>query len=387
MHKSSLTRLIDLPWKTTRWTFRKIRLFIKHKLGWLDVPVIVTYRGFRSGSHLFLAGAVMENKGLGKPEKKSSVWQNILAMLKRYSSDQIPGVDVEIFIPDRSYSSVSDENGYFRLSSTMEPAVIQDERSRQLYTVHAEIEDDDSLCEISASSELILPQKKNRFGVISDIDDTILVSYSTQTLKKLRLMLLRNAITRKPFPGISAFYTALHKGYRGDEENPFFYVSSSEWNLYDLLEDFCSFNKFPSGVFMLRELEGSILRSGRGNHEHKLTKIRTVLSAFDTLPFILIGDNGQRDPEIYSKICEEFPGRIIVSYIRNVSGKKTKRTEALKNRMRETGTEMLLVKDTYEAALDAANRKLIAPSAGRDVHREKDRDTEGLLRHLQEGKR
>ncbi|HYW97037.1 MAG TPA: phosphatase domain-containing protein [Bacteroidales bacterium] len=374
MRKSNLIKILNLPWKTTRWTFRKLRLFIKHRLGWLDEAVVVPYRGFYSRNHLFLAGAVMENKGLRKPERKSSVWQNIVAMLKRYSSDQIPGIDLEISLQGRKYESVSDENGYFRVISDNGAEHSGNGTSWLPYTVRAVIEDENSLSEISASSELVGASPGNTFGLISDIDDTILVSHSTQTLKKLRLMLLRNAITRKPFPGASAFYTALQNGYSGKENNPVFYISSSEWNLYDLLDDFCSHNNFPRGVFMLRELEGGLFKSGQGNHNHKLLKIRAVMTAFDHLPFVLVGDNGQHDPYIYKQISEEFPGRVKVVYIRYISRRKSKKIKDLIKEMKDLGTDMLLVRDTYEAALDAANRKLIAPDAGKKIHLEKDAD-------------
>ena len=322
-----------------------------------------------------LPGQSWKTKGLQKPRKKNSPWQNTLSMIKRYSSDQIPDVEIEIAMEDKTFRSVSDENGYFKLKKRkITPAIVNGALWKP-YTARAVIEDEDSLSEISASSELIVPREENRFGIISDIDDTILVSHSTQTLKKLRLMLLRNAVTRKPFPGASAFYTALHNGYSENEGNPFFYVSSSEWNLYDLLDDFCRFNQFPKGVFMLRELEDGLFRSGRGNHEHKLEKIRMILHAFDPMPFVLIGDNGQKDPEIYLQINREFRGRLIVAYIRHISRRKTKRIDDLSKAMKEGGTDMLLVRDTYEAALDAANRKLIAPSAGKDIRREKYRDT------------
>ncbi len=374
MRKSNLLKIIDLPWKSTKWTIRKFRLFVKHRLGWLDVPIIVTYRGFLSGDKLFLAGAVMENKGIRKPEKYSSVWQNFLAMIKRYSSDQIPGINVEINLNGRKYTTVSDDNGYFILRRHREKPATPGNETWQDWRASADIEDETSERQISAGGELLLPGTDNTFGIISDIDDTILVSHSTQTLKKMRLMLLRNAVTRKPFPGASAFYTALHHGYSGEEKNPFFYVSSSEWNLYDLLDDFCFYNDFPKGVFMLRELEGGLFSSGQGNHQHKLDKIRRILTAFDHLPFVLIGDNGQKDPVIYEQICEEFPGRIRVIYIRSVRKRKTRKVLDIIHRLKAKGIEMLLVKDTYEAALDAANRKLISPSSGKDISRQREED-------------
>src|SRR5690606_25786914 len=110
---------------------------------------------------------------------------------------------------------------------------------------------------------------ESQLGIISDIDDTILISHSTSLIKKLRLMLLKNASTRLPFEGVAAFYRALHRGINSNCLNPLFYVSSSEWNLYDLLIDFCNHQHIPKGTFMLHDLKVGILKlfkSGRGKH-------------------------------------------------------------------------------------------------------------------------
>ena len=71
--------------------------------------------------------------------------------------------------------------------------------------------------------------------MISDIDDTIVRTGATSLLMMLRVVLLSNAHTRLPFQGVAAFYGALARGASGQDSNPLFYVSSSPWNLYDVL--------------------------------------------------------------------------------------------------------------------------------------------------------
>src|SRR5690606_26771482 len=184
--------------------------------------------------------------------------------------------------------------------------------------------------DISARGQVMLLTSDSQFGIISDVDDTILVSKATNLLKKLRLMLFKNAHSRLPFEGVAAFYRALQKGVTGNFYNPIFYVSSSEWNLYDLLVDFCLVRGIPKGPFLLQTLEEDwykFWKSGGGTHGHKVDKIRHILTTYHDLRFILIGDSGQKDAEIYSKIVHEYPERILAIYIRDVSKKKRQRSE------------------------------------------------------------
>ena len=85
---------------------------------------------------------------------------------------------------------------------------------------------------------MLTPPPSARFGVISDIDDTVLVSHVTSPFKMALVSLFGNAHTRSPFPGVAEFYQALQGGVGGAEQNPIFYVSSSPWNFYDLLHFF-----------------------------------------------------------------------------------------------------------------------------------------------------
>jgi len=164
----------------------------------------------------------------------------------------------------------------------------------------------------SKKGEIFHPTK-NTTAVISDIDDTVLVSHSTRLLKKMYLILFRNAHTRKLTPMIKN-WTAHLQDFNSDERpKDYFYVSNSEWNLYDFLEDFFDINKLPKGVFFLQSLRKGLrdlVKTGRVNHDHKMESIEFLFSFYPNKPYILVGDNGQKDMDIYGKICEKYPDRI-----------------------------------------------------------------------------
>jgi phosphatidate phosphatase APP1 len=104
------------------------------------------------------------------------------------------------------------------------------------------------------------------------------------------------------------------------EPNPFFYVSSSEWNLYDYIKEFCRKNALPRGVFQLAQIKRfkDLLNTGQGRHASKYIRITRILKYFPNHKYVLLGDNSQKDPEIYATVAKDFPGLIHAVYIRNI---------------------------------------------------------------------
>ncbi len=350
--------------KITKSVYKRIKLFVKHRLGWLGVPIIIPYHGYGNSKQLLVSGYVTEDKGMAKPDERHTRWENLLAMIKRYSSDEIPGARVEVRVDGERQEVITGDTGLFKISfdSVSLTPTKNSEWIPYVATLHSGITGEER--EVSTRGEILIPGADTEFGIVSDVDDTILISHATQTIRKLRLMLWRNSRTRKPFPGVAAFYRALHVGQDGKRSNPFFYVSSSEWNLYDLLKDFCIYNGFPKGVFLLRELHVSIFKfwkSGGGDHQHKYRKIKRLFETYPGMRFILIGDNGQHDPEIYSQIASEYPDRIRAIYIRVVRRKsRESRLTDILNQMDQLNVPMILAEDTVEAARHAIKNNLIA---------------------------
>jgi Uncharacterized conserved protein len=138
--------------------------------------------------------------------------------------------------------------------------------------------------------------------------------------------MLGNARTRLPFPGVAAFYQALEQGGDGARLNPIFYVSSSPWNIYDIIADFMDIQRIPTGPIHLRDWDiGLSALSSRRLKTHKEPIIREIHDMYPSLPFILIGDTSQHDPEIYGQIVSEFPNRIRAIYIRDVRARRSAR--------------------------------------------------------------
>jgi phosphatidate phosphatase APP1 len=106
---------------------------------------------------------------------------------------------------------------------------------------------------------------------------------------------------------------------------------------------------------------------------HKTPIIREIMMLHPTLPFILIGDDSQHDPEIYRALLDEFPGRIPAIYIRNVK-EGFERSESLRRLAEEVhlaGSALIVAPDTLAAATHAVGRGWIAPEALDAIREEK----------------
>lgn len=153
-------------------------------------------------------------------------------------------------------------------------------------------------------------------SVISDIDDTIKDSH---VLDKKELM--KNTFVRefRDIPGMAALYQHFaRKGYQ------FHYVSSSPWQLFPALDVFLQKRGFPKGSMhlkLVRFKDSSFMNLFATPEEGK---IPTITALFDRNPqrqFILVGDSGEKDPDIYKTIFKKYPHRVRKILIHDVARK------------------------------------------------------------------
>jgi phosphatidate phosphatase APP1 len=364
--------------------FDELKAQLGARLGERDPLMITPYLGYGTSERVYLKGRVLENEGMRSALTEDTLWDNLVNMYRRFASDEIPGARVRAQFGEQTNEVVTDEEGFFDLWIETSWALAEERLWHEIDLTLLEPVRQEK--RVTSTGRVLVPPPGARIGVISDIDDTVVHTDATSLLKMARIVFLGNAHTRLPFPGVAAFYRALQGGRNGDEQNPLFYVSSSPWNLFDLLLDFLVLQEIPLGPLMLRDwglTETEILPTGHS--DHKLASIRQILDLYPHLPFVLIGDSGQEDPEIYGQIVKEYPERIRAIYIRNVSLDNVARPEAIRNLakdVRQTGSELLLVDDTLMAArhaveqgwIDGAVLEAIAGDAAEDQGAPSDED-------------
>jgi phosphatidate phosphatase APP1 len=315
-------------------------------------PIIVqAYRGFGRRDYLFLSGRVLRDKYIFRGEQ-DGIWRNFNNTIKRFNSREINNARLLIQFAGEEFLLQSDPEGYFtldtRLATPLPPPPQEPPFWQEVKVILLGIPRHDFIVESTA--EVLIPGDNTSFGVISDIDDTILKTYVTSWLKwrTLYLTILKNAFSRQAFRMVGPFFQALRRGPQGKSYNPFFYVSNSPWNLYDLLKDFLDLNHLPRGPILLRDFGLPYEDRPKGYLGHKHEQIIRLLELYAELPFVLIGDSGEKDANIYRAVCKAFPGRIKAVYIRDVRSKK--RAEKVRSILKSIENVPCLLVQSYEEA-------------------------------------
>jgi phosphatidate phosphatase APP1 len=345
------------------------------------------YRGYGTREKVLVLGRVQQIDEAVPEIAGISRWRNLSAAIARIESDPLPHARVRVAIGglDGDTREISaDDEGFFREwigardplpEGGWQPVRLSlagaAPRNPSIALQNPAIAD-------STIAQCLVPPPGAAFGVISDMDDTVLQSNIASFLRAARLVLLENAQTRMPFPGVAAFYRALQRGTSLTGPNPIFYVSKSPWNLYDVIVQFLERQDIPLGPVLLRDWDIVPDRAAKG---FKRREIEEIFNTYPDLPFILVGDSTQKDPEIYRDIIKAFPGRVRAVYIRNV-GAGPGRSEAVKKLALETAAEdaaLILADDTLGMARHAADQGWIDPAALAGIGDDK-REDEGTAR-------
>ncbi len=359
--------------------FDEAKYGLLQRLG-LGKLLIIPYLGHGTQKDLYLKGRVLRDKGITPATDNDTLWTNLVNMYKRFESDEIPHAVVQARFSDIQQEVTADEEGYFEVH--LQPGALP--KSDDIwYDVDLELVDypgkDNNPAEpaeVSVKGRVIVPPPKAQFGVISDIDDTVMRTDVLNIISMASNTFLQNARTRLPFEGVTAFYNALRRGTVEGAFNPIYYVSSSPWNLYDLIIDFFVVRGIPLGPLFLvdRGIDPDKLIEP-GLHKHKMAAIQTLLNTHPDLPFILIGDSTQKDPEIYHEVVQKYPGRILSVYIRDVTGgRRGQVVREIITRTADLGADMLFVEDTLGASLHATEKGYILPEKLPEIQEERNED-------------
>lgn len=340
-----------------------------------DNPLmIMPFFGYGTSEKVFIKGRVLEDEGEIVSNEDDSIWRNIVNMYRRFETDEIPFARVRAVFQNSQIETLADKEGYF----TAEFGAVGDLPDELWQEVGFELLEPVLIDREmpKAAGRILTPLESAKFGVISDIDDTVMATNVMNRVKMLLTTIIANEHTRIPFEGVAAFYRALHRGVSGNENNPIFYVSSSPWNLYGFLLEFFKKHQIPFGPLFLKDFGSHTLFSGGEHKTHKLENITRILDTFSHLPFILIGDSGEQDPEIYRKTVEKYPNRIRAVYIRNVNPHPARIDEInrLIAEIEKNGSELVFAPDSEFAARHAVEQGVIAADEIPAIHSEKEAD-------------
>jgi phosphatidate phosphatase APP1 len=336
---------------------------------------VLAHRGFGNGTRAYVYGRALEIRNVSASTDSDSTFRNLLNTYRRADADPLPFARISIECAGLSTPCAADDEGFFTACIDLPPVADADEWNGYEVALLAPVRP--GVEPVTGKGEILVPPPTARFGVISDIDDTVIQSRVSNFIQAARTVMLGNARTRLPFPGVAAFYRALRKGVTGDEKNPIYYVSSSPWNIYDVIAEFMDIQKIPRGPLILRDWDISWNALMASRHaDHKSAAIRNIFQLHLEMQFILIGDSSQQDPEIYRRVVAEFPNRVKAIYIRDVtlSAERSASVKKLADEVLAAGSTLVLVEHTLDAAKHAAAQGWIDAAALPEIGEEKRAD-------------
>jgi phosphatidate phosphatase APP1 len=326
--------------------------------------VLQPFRGYGTAEQVFLIGRVLRQPDWGR-DLAPGLLRDVIDVGRRLAHRGVAGAEVEAELLGATATVATDRDGYFRVR--MAPGTTPDGAARwhpmTLRLVRP--------AAIEAQAAVFLTPPSARRVVISDIDDTVMHTGVANKLKMLWHLYGQDADRRVPFPGVGAFYRALGRGPDADADrptatgqgNPLLFVSRAPWGIYDVLTAFFEANGLPGPLLFLREWGMRITKPlPRRALDHKRHLIEHMLEVIGDRPVILIGDSGQRDPEVYARVVHDFPGRVAAVFIRDLDrdADRSAAIRAMAEEVAAAGAELVLATDSLAMAERAAALGFIA---------------------------
>ena len=328
-----------------------------------DPLQIIVFQSYGTASHLYVRGRALEDESIDLEGKHPLIL--LYNAYKRFETDEIRYADLLLKLPDGTiFEMTTDSEGYFLLDASVPglSAMINEEGWLSFEVSYKDFTNKRIIqLKNRFPGEILIPSLPTgktagnvSFGVISDIDDTIIHTGLVSILKwrVIYNTFLKRASKRTPLEGAAEFYHLLHRGATGNEANPIFYVSHSPWNLYRYLEFFLKKNDFPKGPILLRDFQGFLNKKKTKEKPQKQKEIINIIKTYPDLKLILIGDSGERDADIYLEIAQLYPDQILAIYLRSVNHKK--KMLRVKSLYEDYKTTPVLLVDSSQQAMEHA---------------------------------
>lgn len=236
--------------------------------------------------------------------RETSVLSNLAGIIRSYFTTTYSNQSITIRSGDKTAETLTNKHGGFRIITDW-----QHKGETEILLQGSEVS-----LKIAQNYPVVQEYTNNEIGIISDIDDTIIVSFTSSFFKRIGTLIFKSPRKRRPIE-----YSQKVFGELGRQKARIFYVSKSESNLFGALSTFISHNSLPGGsLFLTPYLGFTQLLNPKKGVDFKIRNIRFLLENRNEKSYILFGDDSQKDIEIYNEICREFPGRILKIFIRQI---------------------------------------------------------------------
>jgi phosphatidate phosphatase APP1 len=269
---------------------------------------VVLYFAFGSCGHVIVEGRVIDFQRERLATASDRSLTNLRRSLRLIFNEERRHREVRLWMTSREWHTVTDDEGYFRCElknlAAVEPG---------WHRIHADCGD------ATDSIGLLLVPPENVHGLISDIDDTVLVSEVSSKRRLLLNTFLRNPLQRAVVSGVAQLYRTAAERNPLPSCAPLFYLSASPRQLHLPLQTILDHNGLPPGVLITKRVTNDATSEPlRNQFAYKKRKLEEILGLVKHVRFTLVGDDSEHDPEVFAEIRRLYPERIDAIWMRHV---------------------------------------------------------------------
>ena len=293
MEESVIHRAIRIDHAVQRWRARRAR-----DAGYS--AEVIPYTSYGSTSWLrVLARVLLAKRSQRNADTPTGIrgWRNFVGV-------PLENASVTVETEEQSYEVQADHSGIV-------DAVIDVDLEPGWHQISLRSEGS----EVATALVFVVDPQAN-FGVVSDVDDTVMVTALPRPLLAAWHTFVVNEHARATTPGMPVLYERLCSRYPGA---PFIYLSTGAWNVAPTLTRFLSRNLYPAGALLLTDWGPTADRWFRSGREHKRSSLERLAREFPEIKWLLIGDDGQHDESIYRDFVAQHPDNVAAVCIRQLS--------------------------------------------------------------------
>ena len=263
-------------------------------------PTVVPYTGYGGPGWVRVMCRVLLDKPQGKSEKtakKIRGWRS-------FATVPLDDTEVTITVGEAEHTVLTDRGG---LVDTVMPV----ELSPGWHTVTIRAEGSGPV-----EAPVFVVDPDARLGLISDIDDTVMVTSLPRPFLAAWNTFVLDEHARRPVPGMAVLYERLLQSNPGA---PVLYLSTGAWNVAPTLTRFLERHLYPSGPLLLTDWGPTHDRWFRSGRDHKAGALERLATEFPDIEWLLVGDDGQHDEELYGAFADRHPENVKAIAIRQLS--------------------------------------------------------------------
>lgn len=265
------------------------------------VPTVIPFRGFGTTSRVRLLARLL----YVHPDPSTRKVRKVVRGWRAFTSVPVAHQKVKVRVDGRSFTVTSDRGGVI-------DELIDIELSPGWHTIEMRAKKGAGWTQC----EVLVIDPSVTTGIVSDIDDTVMVTYLPRLLLAAWNTFVLDENARRPVPGMPVLLNKLAAYYT---DSPTIYLSTGPWNIAPTLERFLSRHMFPKGPFLLTDWGATPERAFRSGREHKVSSLANLAQTFPDIKWILVGDDGQHDETIYGEFAKSHPDHVRAIAIRRLS--------------------------------------------------------------------